>query len=242
MGGLTMRLDEARILFVDDEASLLEIFGDWLTGGNETNSVRTAADGLEALEMLEANPFDLLITDVNMPRMDGITLVRQLVQSGRKLPAIIIVSGFGNVDERELFGLGVEAFLEKPTIKQTLLLAVERALTRRSKLWQERLATRPRQSISIEAIGFADTARDGGIALGRGGFTAPYTQPVGLGRVSFDCHMSGDSRITGEGFIRWRSKAEGTIGIEFAFLEESCLAATAAEIETRNPSSFIPAL
>ncbi len=236
-----MRLSEARILFVDDEPSLLEIFSHWLIGEGNQHSISTAADGQEALEKMVENNYDLLITDVNMPRMDGLTLVQRLAQLGKTPPAIIFVSGFGNVDERQMYGLGVEAFLTKPVVRDTLIQAAERALAPRSSLWQEHLETPPRQSVLIEAADFSENARDG-VAIGRGGFSAPYTQPVGLGRVSFDCHLSSNgSRITGEGFVRWRSKAEGTIGIEFAYLEESCRAAADAEIQSKNPQSFIPA-
>jgi CheY-like chemotaxis protein len=238
-----MRLCDARILFVDDEPSLLDIFSQWFIGEAKTHLISTAANGQEALEMMQENTYDLLITDVNMPRMDGPTLVRHLGQPGKAIPAIILVSGFGNVDERELYGLGVEAFLAKPVPRGILIRAAECALADRSSLWLERLEKTPRQSISIEALAYSQSAHDGGIVLGRGGFSAPYTLPVAPGRVNFDCHLSVDgSKIAGEGFVRWRSKEEGTIGVEIAFLEESCRAATAERITNENPRAFIPSL
>jgi CheY-like chemotaxis protein len=238
-----MRICDARILFVDDEPSLLEIFAQWLSSGEKPHLISTAADGQEALEMMQQNTYDLVITDVNMPRMNGPSLLRQLGKSGKSIPAIIFVSGFGNVDERELYGLGVEAFLSKPVHRETLVRAVDSALAERSSLWREHLEKMPRQSISIEALDCGESTRDGGIVLGRGGFSAPYTRPVAPGRVTFDCHMSADgSKITGEGFVRWRSRAEGTIGVEIAFLDESCRAAMAERIAYQNPRAFIPSL
>jgi hypothetical protein len=50
------------------------------------------------------------------------------------------------------------------------------------------------------------------------------------------------STIKGEGYVRWRSKAEGTIGIELAYLDEDCRADVIEEISTLNPRSFIPGL
>jgi CheY-like chemotaxis protein len=236
-----MRLTEARILFVDDEPSLLEIFSHWITGGENSHLISTAADGQQALELMLENTYDLLITDVKMPRMDGPSLVRNLAGSGKAIPAIIFVSGFGNVDERELYGLGVEAFLAKPVPRETLVTIAEHALAERSSLWLERLEKIPRQSISIEALDCRESAREGSIVFGRGGFSAPYARPIAPGRVSFDCHLSADgTKITGEGFVRWRSKEEGTIGVEIAFLEESCRAATAERITNENPRAFIP--
>jgi CheY-like chemotaxis protein len=236
-----MRLDTARILFVDDEPSLLEIFGHWLAG-EKPYSVSTAIDGQEALDMMAENTYDLLITDVNMPRMNGVALMRGIAEMGKALPGIIFVSGFGNVDEREMYGLGVEAFLAKPVERKQLIDMAKRALMERSQLWDVTMAAPPRHSLSIEALDFSNSALKGGIALGRGGFSAPYTSPVSPGKVSFDCHLSvRNLRITGQGYVRWRSKAEGTIGIEFAYLEENCRAATVAEIQKANPRAFIPA-
>jgi CheY-like chemotaxis protein len=236
-----MRLDDAKILFVDDEPLLLEIFSKWLAE-DESDRISTAPDGQVALAMIAQNTYDLLITDVNMPRLNGVELVRSIATMGRTLPGIIFVSGFGNVNEREMYGLGVEAFLAKPVTRDALIATAERALAQRSLLWQSPMDTPPRQTLSIEAADICEDALSGGIAVGRGGFSAPYSSPVGAGRVSFDCFLSArETRIVGEGYVRWRAKAEGTIGVEFAYLHESCRAAIAAEIAKANPRAFIPA-
>jgi len=237
-----MRSEEAKILFVDDEPILLEICSQWLSGVGTRHVVSTAADGQEALEMMAENAYDLLITDVNMPRMNGVTLVRQIAQLGKTLPSIIFVSGFGDVDEREMYGMGVETFLAKPVIREVLTGAVERALALRSSLWRTRPEGAPRQSVVIQANDLCDNTLTGGVALGRGGFSAHCASLLGLGRVSFECHLSErDWRISGEGYVRWRSRAEGMVGIEFSYLDESCRAAMIEEIDRRHPQAFIPA-
>ena len=238
-----MKLSDAKILLVDDEPMLLEIFSLWLTNGKGSSLLSTAADGQQALAMATETSYDLLITDLKMPRMDGISLMRHLAESRRTPPSIIFVSGFGNVDEREMYGLGVEAFLSKPMTRETLISVGEAVLAPRYSLWINRFDVPPRQSILIEASDFSERAHDGGIVLGRGGFSARYVGPVAPGKVSFDCHLASDgSRMTGEGFIRWRSKTEGTLGIEFSFLEESCRAEIAERITNTIPRAFIPAL
>jgi len=235
-----MRLCDARILFVDDEPSLLEIFSLWLVG-DDVHLISTAADGQEALELVDVNQYDLLITDVNMPRMNGITLVRRIAAMGRATPGIVFVSGFGDVNEREMYGLGVQAFLAKPLEREMLLSVVVRALAERSELWRTRMETTPRHSLSIDAVDFSMSAADGGIALGQGGFSAPYLSPVAHGKVSFECLVSASGfRFSGEGYVRWRSKTEGTIGVEFAYLEEGCRAAVVAEMGKWNSRAFIP--
>jgi len=66
----------ARILAVDDSAAMRQMVGITLTGAG--HQVEQANDGREALQIAERQKFDLVITDVNMPNMDGITLVREL--------------------------------------------------------------------------------------------------------------------------------------------------------------------
>src|SRR5262249_46834722 len=66
----------ARILAVDDSPSMRQMVSIALTGAGY--EVEQACDGVEALEIAQKSRFDLVITDVNMPNMDGITLVREL--------------------------------------------------------------------------------------------------------------------------------------------------------------------
>ncbi len=235
-----MKVSDARILIVDDEPSLLEIFVAWVA--RETSSrITTAADGEEALEKLETNDYDLLITDVNMPRVDGPELVRRMAAMGKAPPSIVFVSGFGDINEREMYGLGVEAFLSKPVRRDTLISSIEQALAERSELWREPIDIPPRHSLSIKALDFSDSANGGHMALGRGGFSASYSNPVAPGKVTFDCQISMPGlRLTGQGYLRWKSKIERTIGIEIAYLDESCRSVVIDEINKNRPIAFIP--
>jgi CheY-like chemotaxis protein len=126
-----MDLSKARILVVDDEPELREIFSRWLFLSG-CRSVSTATDGAEALALMNIDSFDLLITDVRMPVVDGITLVRQLSVTPGPIPTIIMVSGFSHIDEREMYATGVEAFLPKPLDRDDLIAAVIKALSKRS--------------------------------------------------------------------------------------------------------------
>jgi CheY-like chemotaxis protein len=83
-----LKLTDARILVVDDEPILLELFEKWLRKIG-CGKVFTAANGKAALSLLQLESFDLLVSDVRMPAMDGITLVRCLSEVGKTLPGII---------------------------------------------------------------------------------------------------------------------------------------------------------
>jgi CheY-like chemotaxis protein len=118
-------------MVVEDEPELLKIFVRWLTQAG-CNIVRSARDGEEALPLLRATHFDLLISDINMPRMDGITLVRNLAEAGCSVPTIIFVSG-EKQNSDELRQLGVRAFLSKPIRRTELLTASQNTLAERMR-------------------------------------------------------------------------------------------------------------
>jgi CheY-like chemotaxis protein len=226
---------------VDDEPDLLEIFGKWLELAG-CRKVYTAKDGEGALAIIKDRHIDLLVTDVRMPGMDGITLVRTLAELGTSIPSIVFVSGFGDVDAREMLGLGVEAFLAKPLPRGQLVQVAEMALAEPSTLWLTPMDSAPRQSLDITVEKFGETEQDS-IRLGRGGFSVRYSGPSALGNVAFKCHFSSDQReMAGEGYVRWRSKNHDKVGIEFSFLDANCRSWVLEEIAANNPRSFIPSL
>jgi CheY-like chemotaxis protein len=227
---------------VDDEPDLLEIFGLLLESAG-CSKVYTAKDGEGALAMLTANSVDLLVTDVRMPVMDGITLVRRLAGLDKPIPSIVFVSGFGDIDQREMYALGVEDFLTKPLLSEQLIEVAEKALAERSTLWLIPMKTAPRQSMHIQVVEIGETTGQDLIQLGRGGFSAHYSGPMALGKVAFRCHVSSEQReMAGEGYVRWRSRSDDKVGIEFVFLDASCRSWLLEEIAAISPRSFIPSL
>jgi CheY-like chemotaxis protein len=235
-----MKLDEAAILIVDDEPQLLEIFGSWLATAG-CRKLHTAADGRGALAVLETTSIDLLVTDIRMPIMDGITLVRRLGETGESIPSVIFVSGFGEIDHREMYALGVEAFLSKPLLQNDFLRIVERTLAERPSLWLTPMDIAPRQSMLIQVDRMGEAAGTHSFRLGRGGFSTPYPGSANLGKVAFRCRFPAEQReMAGQGYVRWFSKTDQTVGIEFAFLDATCRSWLLEMIASTNPRSFIP--
>jgi CheY-like chemotaxis protein len=254
-----MKLEDARVLVVDDEAALCGIFAKWLVRAG-CRRIRTAANGEEAVEAIRQEPIDVLITDVQMPIMDGVTLVRTLADRGERIRTIIFVSGFGDVDRREMYNLGVENFLAKPFRLEELAAAIDRAIAERSDLWQSPMENPPRQAVQLEvdercpctapeASPASSEAFKPCFSLGRGGFSARAEEPLGLGKVSFECVFSseddraGDTpELRGQGYVRWRSRVDRTVGIEFAYIESPGREWVVQRIAQSNPRPFIPAL
>ena len=235
-----MNLSEANILIVDDEPFLLEIFARWLTAVG-CRSVFTAANGQAALAILQERSIDLLLTDVRMPVMDGLTLVRRLGETGSTLPSIVFVSGFGDVDRREMYALGVEAFIAKPFDRAELLAVLERAVAERSELWHTEMAAAPRQSLLVQADRMGEKASLETIGLGRGGVSVRSPELVIPGKIAFRLLLAGSAtEVAGQGFVRWYSRADAKAGIEFAYLDPACRASVTAAIVSASPRSFIP--
>jgi|SRR5262252_8503642 len=123
-----MKLNDAAVLFVDDEPLLRESIGAWLAG--RARQALCAQHGAEALEILGSNKIDLVLTDVRMPVMDGIALLRKIVKAEPR-PHIILVTGYNDLTPQEAYKLGVDAIVEKPIDRDELLRAMQSCLEKR---------------------------------------------------------------------------------------------------------------
>ncbi|HYE16344.1 MAG TPA: response regulator, partial [Pyrinomonadaceae bacterium] len=126
----------ANILIVDDEPGMRQLLS--LVFGRSGHSVRAAEGGAKAIEMLRREPADLIVSDVKMPDMTGIELLRKAREF---LPdaAVIMMTAFATVETaREAFKLGADDFIQKPFDVDELKLIVEKALERLRLLQENR--------------------------------------------------------------------------------------------------------
>jgi excisionase family DNA binding protein len=120
------RTGRARVLVVDDEESIRDLLTKTLALAEY--DVETAADGSAALGLLRGSEYDLLIADLSMPGMDGLTLIRQVRRVHEELP-IIIITGFSSESSAiEAVNLGVASYLLKPFGVPDVLAAARKAL------------------------------------------------------------------------------------------------------------------
>jgi excisionase family DNA binding protein len=113
----------SRVLVVDDESSIRELLQKTLALAEY--EVDTAPDGRAALERLRLGNYDLLIADLKMPGMDGLTLIREAKRLKADMP-VIIITGFSTESSAiEAVNLGVAGYLTKPfRVPQVLAAAV----------------------------------------------------------------------------------------------------------------------
>jgi excisionase family DNA binding protein len=117
-----------RVLVVDDEASIRDLLAKTLALAEY--DVETAADGAAALDRLHETRggFDLLIADLKMPGMDGLSLIRQAKRIKTDLP-VIIITGFSTESSAiDALNLGVAGYLTKPFRIPQVLAAAAKAL------------------------------------------------------------------------------------------------------------------
>ena len=95
---------------------------------NEGYEVSIAADGIDALLLLVKQDFDLIISDINMPNLDGFKFIEIKKQEGIKTPLIFLTSCLEEEDEIKGLELGALDYLKKPIKKNTLLIRVKKAL------------------------------------------------------------------------------------------------------------------
>ena len=115
-----------RVLVVDDEASIRDLLAKTLALAEY--DVDLAPDGRAALERLRIVPYDLLITDLKMPGVDGLTVIREARRLKADIPVIIITGFSTEASAIEAVNLGVSGYLTKPFRVPRVLAAAAKAL------------------------------------------------------------------------------------------------------------------
>ena len=116
-----------RVLVVDDEASIRDLLLKTLSLNDEYD-VDVAPDGRSALERMRLYPYDLLIADLKMPGMDGLTVIREARRYKADL-RVIIITGFSTESSAiDAVNLGVSGYLTKPFRVPQVLAAAAKAL------------------------------------------------------------------------------------------------------------------
>jgi two-component system chemotaxis response regulator CheY len=126
---------ESDVLVVDDSAAIRKILQRVLRQtGMAIRTIHEAGDGQEALEVLGGQQVDLILTDINMPRMDGLQLLGALKSSPawREIPVVMITTEGGETKVAEAVKLGAAGYVRKPftadQIKEKLAGILEPAL------------------------------------------------------------------------------------------------------------------
>lgn len=125
----------AKILVVEDDSTLRRVVCDVLR--NNGHQPIAALNGVEALDVLESEHVDLMISDIMMPQMDGYELTKGLRDAGYTLPILMITAREQYLDMEQGFSVGTDDYMVKPINMDEMLLRAK-ALLRRAKIFTDR--------------------------------------------------------------------------------------------------------
>lgn len=124
-----------KIMVVEDDSELRQLFCKVLSRNGFT--AIGATDGIDALDIMEHEYVDLIVSDIMMPRMDGYTLIRTLRETNNQIPVLMITARDGFSDMQSGFLSGADDYLVKPINFNELVLRIN-ALLRRAKMVVDR--------------------------------------------------------------------------------------------------------
>ena len=167
-----------KILIAEDDRELRQLFEHVLVKNGY--SVRGVSDGQEALDAMDEEYFNLIISDIMMPRMDGYTLVRSLREAGDTTPVLMITAKDAFDDMRMGFLSGTDDYMVKPVNVNEMVLRVS-ALLRRAQMISER-----RQVIggtTMECDSLTVTNENGSLVLPQKEFMLLYKMAAFPGKI-----------------------------------------------------------
>ena len=138
-----------RILVVEDDLNIRKLMEAILR--EERYETISAQDAEEALDILDRNHIDLMITDIMMPGMDGYTLTKQLRNAGYDFPILMVTARESVNDKRTGFLVGTDDYMVKPFDEEEMILRVK-ALLRRAKIVSERKITIGQVTLSYDTL------------------------------------------------------------------------------------------
>lgn len=111
-----------KILLLDDDQDLLEVYRDMLATLPSSPEVRIASSGARAIALLESEPFSLLVSDLNMPKMDGLQVLTIVRRKFPHLRTAVMTSVADPQFRARAYAMGIDLFLEKPNTPQEVSL------------------------------------------------------------------------------------------------------------------------
>jgi two-component system, chemotaxis family, chemotaxis protein CheY len=118
------------ILIVDDSPVMRSFIRRVVAMTGLEATIREASDGEGALEIVAAEPIDLVLSDINMPRMNGVELVRRLEahESWKRIPVIVVSTDSSTVRVSDMLALGARGYVQKPFQPEALRAEIERVV------------------------------------------------------------------------------------------------------------------
>lgn len=239
------------VLIVDDEIELAEIMK--LSFQESGHNVQLASNGIEALNIIETNQFDVVLSDVRMPVLDGVHLLEELRQRDPEYPPLVLMTAYSYVSSEDAFEHGASGVLQKPCSASEVIHTIERSAANRLSKWRKHDDDKINPTGEFEASfpSFELAKEHKIISLARGGLfvgVPPGNLPeIGeVVRFSFTFENGKLSSLKGVGQVRWvrstvtDSELPTGCGMEILRLDDSCLEDVVREIDQSKEKAYIP--
>ena len=145
----------AKILIIEDESAIRRVLKKIISEENDAYEVEEAEDGLEGIEKIKNEDYDLVLCDIKMPKMDGVEVLEKVKKIKPEIP-MVMISGHGDLDTAvNTMRLGAFDYISKPPDLNRLLNTVRNALDRK-ELVVENKRLKKKVSKKYEMIGESD--------------------------------------------------------------------------------------
>ena len=142
----------SKILIVEDEAAIRRVLSKILSEENDSYQVEDAEDGLQGLEKIKNNDYDLVLCDIKMPKMDGVEVLEAVKKIKPEIP-MVMISGHGDMETAiQTMRLGAFDYISKPPDLNRLLNTVRNALDRKQLVVENKILKK-KVSKNYEMIG-----------------------------------------------------------------------------------------
>jgi DNA-binding NtrC family response regulator len=146
---------KSKILIIEDEAAIRRVLSKIISEENENYIVEEAEDGLEGIELISKNDYDLVLCDIKMPKMDGVEVLERVKVLKPETP-MVMISGHGDLDTAvNTMRLGAFDYISKPPDLNRLLNTVRNALDKKTLVVENKLLKK-KVSKKYEMIGDSD--------------------------------------------------------------------------------------
>lgn len=142
----------SKILIIEDEAQIRRVLTKILSEENDTYSVQEAEDGLQGIELVKNEDFDLILCDIKMPKMDGVEVLEAIKKIKSEIP-MVMISGHGDLETAiQTMRLGAFDYISKPPDLNRLLNTVRNALDKKQLVVENKILKK-KVSKNYEMIG-----------------------------------------------------------------------------------------
>ncbi len=239
---------EVQVLIVDDESDLLDMLSQLFKSFGFM--VSKAENGRAAWEFLKGQEVDLVLTDIRMPQMDGIELLKKIREKDPNFPSVLVTSGFTDYTTADLYDFGANGFFTKPFGAAAVRSAVTKSLLKRNDRWGQISTETIHGTVEKQFKSFDDMQTSGSVKFGSGGFFVRGTdlklranENINF-RFKFDKHTLFET-LEGTGVVRWAKSADTAsgpagVGIEIKSLSNTCREKLCSWLGKQNFVAFIP--